>query len=139
MMREEMRARVSAAIHSLFRVSAQQGFAAADVCVSWIRMSPSFHLPWESSMNLSLMGVIGWCVFGLIVGAIARFLMPGRQQMSMLVTMALGIVGSFAGGFISTLLFGGSDSLVNPAGWIMSVVGALIVLFAYGKFAKAKT
>jgi len=90
-------------------------------------------------MNLSLMGVIGWCVFGLIVGAIARFLMPGRQQMSMLVTMALGIVGSFAGGFISTLLFGGSDSLVNPAGWIMSVVGALIVLFAYGKFAKAKT
>ena len=90
-------------------------------------------------MNLSLMGVIGWCVFGLIVGAIARFLMPGRQQMSMLVTMALGIVGSFAGGFISTLLFGGSDSLLNPAGWIMSVVGALIVLFAYGKFAKAKT
>ena len=90
-------------------------------------------------MNLSLMGIIGWCVFGLIVGAIARFLMPGRQQMSMLVTMALGIVGSFAGGFISTLLFGGSDSLVNPAGWIMSVVGALIVLFAYGKFAKAKT
>jgi uncharacterized membrane protein YeaQ/YmgE (transglycosylase-associated protein family) len=90
-------------------------------------------------MNLSLMSIIGWCVFGLIVGAIARFLMPGRQQMNLLLTMALGIVGSFAGGFISSLLFGSSDSLVNPSGWIMSIVGALIVLFAYGRFARAKT
>lgn len=90
-------------------------------------------------MNLSLMGVIGWCVFGLIIGAIARFLMPGRQSMGWLLTMALGIVGSFAGGFVSSLIFGGSDSLVNPAGWIMSVVGALIVLFVYGKISKAKT
>lgn len=89
-------------------------------------------------MSLSLMAVIGWCVFGLIVGAIARFLMPGQQQMSWLLTMVLGIVGSFAGGFISSLIFGNADSLVNPAGWIMSVVGALIVLFVYGKIAKAK-
>lgn len=90
-------------------------------------------------MNLSLMGVIGWCVFGLIVGAIARFLMPGQQQMGWLLTMVLGIVGSFAGGFLSSLIFGNADSLVNPAGWIMSIVGALIVLFIYGKIAKAKT
>ena len=90
-------------------------------------------------MNLSLTAIIGWCVFGLIVGAIARFLMPGRQQMNLLLTMALGIVGSFAGGFISSLLFGNSDSLMNPAGWMMSIVGALIVLFVYGKLAKAKT
>ena len=89
-------------------------------------------------MNLSLMSVIGWCVFGLIVGAIARFLMPGRQSMGLWLTMLLGIVGSFAGGFLSSLIFGGADSLVNPAGWIMSIVGALIVLFIYGKVSKAK-
>ena len=90
-------------------------------------------------MNLSLMGVIGWCIFGLLVGAIARFLMPGRQSMGLMLTMVLGIVGSFAGGLISSVIFGSSDNLVNPAGWIMSVVGALIVLFIYGKISKAKT
>jgi uncharacterized membrane protein YeaQ/YmgE (transglycosylase-associated protein family) len=89
-------------------------------------------------MNLSLMGVLGWCVFGLVVGVIARFLMPGRQSMGLLLTMGLGIVGSFAGGFISSLIFGSSDSLVNPAGWIMSIVGAMIVLFIYGKMSKGK-
>lgn len=89
-------------------------------------------------MGLSLMGVIGWCVFGLIVGLIARFLIPGQQGMGTLVTIALGIAGSFAGGFISSLVFGHADNLVNPAGWIMSVIGAMILLFAYGKIAKAK-
>jgi uncharacterized membrane protein YeaQ/YmgE (transglycosylase-associated protein family) len=85
------------------------------------------------------MSIISWCVFGLIVGAIARFLMPGRQNMGLFLTMVLGIVGSFAGGFISSLIFRSSDSLVNAAGWIMSIVGALIVLFIYGKISKAKT
>jgi uncharacterized membrane protein YeaQ/YmgE (transglycosylase-associated protein family) len=84
------------------------------------------------------MGIIGWCVFGLLVGAIARFVMPGRQNMGLFLTMLLGIIGSFAGGFISSLIFGKSDSLVNPSGWIMSIVGALIVLFVYGKITKAK-
>jgi uncharacterized membrane protein YeaQ/YmgE (transglycosylase-associated protein family) len=90
-------------------------------------------------MHISLFGIIGWCIFGLLVGAIARFLMPGRQHMGLLLTVALGIAGSFAGGFISAALFGGSESLVNPSGWIMSIVGALIVLFAYSKIAGAKT
>jgi uncharacterized membrane protein YeaQ/YmgE (transglycosylase-associated protein family) len=89
-------------------------------------------------MNLSLMGIIGWCVFGLIVGVIARFLMPGRQSMGLLMTMVLGIVGSFAGGFISSLIFG-SSGMVDPAGWIMSIGGAMLVLFIYGKMSKAKT
>lgn len=88
-------------------------------------------------MNLTLTSMIGWCVFGLFIGAIARFLFPGRQNMSLLLTMVLGIVGSFAGGFISSLVFGNADNLTNPAGWIMSIVGALIVLFAYGKLSKA--
>jgi uncharacterized membrane protein YeaQ/YmgE (transglycosylase-associated protein family) len=90
-------------------------------------------------MNLSLMDIIGWCVFGLIVGAIARFVMPGRQSMGMIMTMLLGVVGSFTGGFISSLIFRNSESLMKPAGWIMSIVGALVVLLIYGKISKAKT
>lgn len=79
--------------------------------------------------------IISWLVFGLVVGAIARLLLPGRQGMSWLMTAVLGIVGSFAGGAISWLLFGTPDGTVNPAGWIMSVVGAIIVLLLYTRFA----
>ncbi|MEW4526662.1 MAG: GlsB/YeaQ/YmgE family stress response membrane protein [Maioricimonas sp. JB045] len=86
---------------------------------------------------MTITGIISWCFFGLIVGALARLFMPGRQTMSILLTIVLGVVGSFAGGAISSLLFGSSESLVNPAGWIMSIIGALIVLFAYTKLAKA--
>ena len=86
---------------------------------------------------MTITGIISWCFFGLIVGALARLFMPGRQTMSILLTIVLGVVGSFAGGAISSLLFGSSESLINPAGWIMSIIGALIVLFAYTKLAKA--
>lgn len=87
-------------------------------------------------MGLTVMGVVGWCLFGLIVGLIAKFVMPAQQQMGMLMTIGLGIAGSFAGGFISSLVFGHADNLVNPSGWIMSVLGAVLLLFAYGKLAK---
>jgi len=90
-------------------------------------------------MNLSLTGIISWCVFGLVVGAVARFLMPGRQHMGLFLTMILGIVGSFAGGFIASLFSGKTDGWMNPAGWIMSIVGALIVLYLYSHLAKPKT
>ena len=90
-------------------------------------------------MHLSLGGIISWCVFGLVIGAIARFLMPGRQHMGLLMTMVLGIVGSFAGGFISSLFSGSSDWSANPGGWIMSIIGALVVLFVYSHIAKPKT
>jgi uncharacterized membrane protein YeaQ/YmgE (transglycosylase-associated protein family) len=90
-------------------------------------------------MHLTLGGIISWFVFGLIIGAIARFLMPGRQHMGLLMTMVLGIVGSFAGGFIASLFSGRSDWQANPAGWIMSIVGALVVLFVYSKVVTPKT
>jgi uncharacterized membrane protein YeaQ/YmgE (transglycosylase-associated protein family) len=77
-------------------------------------------------------------VFGLIVGAIARFLMPGRQNMGLLLTMGLGIVGSFVGGFIASLFSSGAGGLANPAGWIMSTLGALVVLFVYSRIAKPR-
>jgi uncharacterized membrane protein YeaQ/YmgE (transglycosylase-associated protein family) len=62
----------------------------------------------------------------------------GPAELGLLLTMILGIVGSFAGGFIASLFSGRSDSLVNPSGWIMSTIGALVVLFVYSKIAKPK-
>jgi uncharacterized membrane protein YeaQ/YmgE (transglycosylase-associated protein family) len=87
---------------------------------------------------MTLTGIIGWCIFGLIIGCIARFLMPGRQNMGLLLTMILGIIGSFVGGFIASLFSRGAEGLANPAGWIMSTIGALVVLFVYSKIAKPK-
>jgi uncharacterized membrane protein YeaQ/YmgE (transglycosylase-associated protein family) len=82
-------------------------------------------------MNM-IINVIGWAIFGLIIGAIARLVMPGKQSMSWLMTMVLGIVGSFLGGGIWYLLFGSGDSgTFQPGGWFMSFVGALIVLAVY--------
>lgn len=82
-------------------------------------------------MNL-IYSVISWAVFGLIVGAIARLIMPGKQTMSWLMTIVLGVVGSFVGGAISYFLFGsGPTGTVQAAGWIMSIVGAFVVLAIY--------
>lgn len=77
--------------------------------------------------------VISWLVFGLVVGAIARLLMPGRQDMSWFATALLGIVGSVIGGVASFLIFGNPEGKINPAGWIMSVIGAIVVVLIYGR------
>jgi len=78
------------------------------------------------------MGTIGslisWAVFGLVIGLIARLLYPGRQPMGFLATMALGILGSFMGGLISWALgFRPEEGAFRGAGWIMSIIGAMIV------------
>ncbi len=84
------------------------------------------------------MGILSWIVFGLIVGAVARFAMPGRQNMGLLLTILLGVGGSFAGGALSTVLFGGDGEGVRPSGWIMSIIGAILVLFVYSRVAKSR-
>ncbi len=78
------------------------------------------------------MGIIGTLVVGLIVGAIARFIMPGEQKMGWIMTMLLGIGGSFVAGFLGQAL--GLYKVGQPAGWIGSVIGALILLFVVNKF-----
>ena len=78
-----------------------------------------------------LFSIIGWAIFGLIIGAIARFLVPGRQSMSWFMTMLLGIVGSFAGGLIWKLIFDRTAETVSPTGYIFSTIGAVIVLLVY--------
>jgi uncharacterized membrane protein YeaQ/YmgE (transglycosylase-associated protein family) len=78
------------------------------------------------------MSILFFLVFGLVVGFIARAVMPGSQKMGLLATMLLGVVGSFIGGFVGALI---TDSRVldfNTAGLIGSVVGALIALVVAG-------
>lgn len=75
--------------------------------------------------------LIGWLIFGLIVGGIARLLVPGRDPMGCLGTMILGVVGAFVGGFLSNLLFGGSLDHPRPVGWIGAIIGGILVLLLY--------
>lgn len=81
--------------------------------------------------------IIGWIVFGFIVGLLGRLLVPGRQPLGLLGTTLLGVIGSFAGGAISALFT--RRELGDPAGWIMSVIGAAIVLAIYVSYARRKS
>lgn len=84
-----------------------------------------------------LISIVVWLVFGLVIGALARLLLPGKQQMSLLMTAGLGVVGSFVGGGLAYLFFGSGQGWVQPAGWIMSLIGAIIVLLIYSRVTAA--
>ncbi|GMV47484.1 MAG: hypothetical protein AMXMBFR66_28820 [Pseudomonadota bacterium] len=71
-------------------------------------------------------------IVGLIVGAIARFVTPGEQKMGWIMTSLLGIAGSLLAGFVGQAV--GWYRPGQPAGWIASVVGAVVLLFVVGKF-----
>ena len=71
--------------------------------------------------------IIGWVIFGLIAGAIARLIHPGPDSMGWLGTIMLGIVGSLLGGGLAYILRLGTSPYA-PAGWIMSIIGAIILL-----------
>jgi uncharacterized membrane protein YeaQ/YmgE (transglycosylase-associated protein family) len=76
-----------------------------------------------------MFGVIGWIIFGLIVGVIAKLLMPGRDPGGIIVTMALGIAGALLGGFVGRALGWYQEN--EPAGFLMSLVGAILLLWIY--------
>jgi uncharacterized membrane protein YeaQ/YmgE (transglycosylase-associated protein family) len=76
-----------------------------------------------------MMGILGWIVFGLIVGVIAKLIMPGKDPGGFIVTILLGIAGAFMGGFIGQAL--GLYSQGEPAGWLMAILGAIILLAIY--------
>jgi len=78
---------------------------------------------------MGLMAILSWIVFGFFVGLIARALYPGRQTMGFMGTILLGIVGSLVGGLISWAVAGGPEGAFHGAGWIMSIIGALIVVW----------
>lgn len=80
-------------------------------------------------------------IVGVIAGALARLLVPGKQHMSLLMTMVLGIIGSLIGGFLGFLLFGkdAADGLLQPAGIIGSVIGAIIALLIWTQIGSRKS
>jgi uncharacterized membrane protein YeaQ/YmgE (transglycosylase-associated protein family) len=73
------------------------------------------------------MGIVGWIVAGLVVGALARLLLPGPDPVGCLGTILIGIGGSFVGGLLASLIFEG-DLQLRPAGLIGSVIGAMLLL-----------
>ena len=82
-----------------------------------------------------MFGILGWIVFGLIVGVIAKLIMPGRDPGGFIVTVLLGIAGAVLGGLIGRFagLYGPDDA----AGFIMSTLGAIALLFLYRKLRPA--
>ena len=84
--------------------------------------------------------LIGWAIFGLIVGAIARFVVPGREPMGCLGTMAVGVAGSIAGGWLGSFLFSSfrRGHTMEPAGLVGSLIGAVIVLLIVRQFRNPK-
>ena len=77
------------------------------------------------------MGIITTLIVGLIVGALARFVLPGDQKIGWILTCLLGVAGSFVAGYVGQAM--GWYTVGQPAGWIASVVGAVVLLFIFTK------
>ena len=85
---------------------------------------------------MGIFGIIGTIIVGFIVGVLARFFYPGAVPLGFWLTVALGIGGSIVGGLISSLIWKSPDGKFHPAGWIMSLIGALLLLWMYINFFK---
>ena len=83
---------------------------------------------------MGLFGIIWMIIVGFIVGAIARWIMPGVDAMGFWLTALLGIGGSIVGGLISSILFRPAGGGFRPAGLILSILGAILLLWAYRHF-----
>jgi uncharacterized membrane protein YeaQ/YmgE (transglycosylase-associated protein family) len=83
---------------------------------------------------MGIFSIIGTVIVGFIVGVLARWIFPGTVPMGFWLTAGLGIGGSVIGGVISDLIFRSPDGKFHPAGWILSIGGALLLLWAYTKY-----
>ena len=82
------------------------------------------------------MGILTWILFGLVVGIIAKLLMPGRDPGGFIITILLGIAGALLGGFIGRDM--GFYDTNESAGWIISILGAIILLAIYRMMVRRK-
>ncbi len=79
------------------------------------------------------MGILGWIVLGLIAGAVAKLILPGRQGGGWIATLLLGVVGALLGGWIGSLLFNvGLEEFWSLQTWLLAIGGAIIVLLIWG-------
>ncbi|MGQ4432556.1 MULTISPECIES: GlsB/YeaQ/YmgE family stress response membrane protein [unclassified Streptomyces] len=79
------------------------------------------------------MGIIAWIIIGLLAGAIAKLLMPGKDPGGIIVTMLIGIVGGLLGGWLGKVIFGvdSIDGFFDLSTWIAAIAGSLILLILY--------
>lgn len=85
------------------------------------------------------MGIIGWIILGLIAGAIAKLILPGKQGGGWLITLVLGVVGAILGGFIGSAIFGvGINEFWSLSTWLLAIGGSIIVLLVYGFLTKGR-
>jgi uncharacterized membrane protein YeaQ/YmgE (transglycosylase-associated protein family) len=86
------------------------------------------------------MGIIGFLVFGLVVGALARLIKPGKQNLSLLMTLVLGVVGSLIGGVVATALGTGEFTELNVIGAVVAIIAAVLLIgVAEGMSGKSKS
>ncbi len=81
---------------------------------------------------------IGMFIAGLIIGLIAKLLMPGKDPGGFFVTGLIGIAGMFVGGFLSSMIFGTPQTGFQPSGYIGGIIGSLILLFVYRMATKSR-
>lgn len=78
------------------------------------------------------MGILGWIILGLVAGAIAKAIMPGRDPGGIIITMLLGIVGAILGGFIGRAIFSSDiGSFFDLSTWLLAILGSIVVLAIY--------
>jgi uncharacterized membrane protein YeaQ/YmgE (transglycosylase-associated protein family) len=82
------------------------------------------------------MAILSWIVFGLVIGIIGKLLMPGKDPGGFIITILLGIAGALVGGFIGRAM--GLYSAGQSAGWIMSILGAVILLALYRMLVRSR-
>jgi uncharacterized membrane protein YeaQ/YmgE (transglycosylase-associated protein family) len=83
------------------------------------------------------MGFFAFLILGLIAGAIAKAILPGKQGGGIFITLLLGVVGAFLGGWIGGLIFGeGLQEFFSLQTWLLAIGGAVIVLLVYGMITK---
>ena len=85
-----------------------------------------------TALRGEVMSILGWILFGLVVGVVGKFLMPGRDPGGFVLTILLGIAGALIGGFVGQSL--GFYQPGEPAGFVMAVIGSIVLLLLYRMF-----
>jgi uncharacterized membrane protein YeaQ/YmgE (transglycosylase-associated protein family) len=85
---------------------------------------------------VGIMGIIWTIIVGFVVGLIARWIMPGTDALGFWLTSLLGIGGSIVGGVIGSIIFRSQDGRFHPAGFILSLIGAVLLLWGYNHFVR---
>jgi uncharacterized membrane protein YeaQ/YmgE (transglycosylase-associated protein family) len=78
-----------------------------------------------------MLSFLWWLIIGLVAGALARLIMPGRDPMGVIATILLGIIGSVVGGLVSWAIWGVDERGFHPAGFVLSLIGAVVVLWIW--------